>query len=161
MARKKTLNLSPTEATLLPAQPDDVLENDELWSFVGSKQWGEVWLWASLCRRTRQIVAFALGERSDEKCRELYENIPPDYRSCQSRSDFWSSYDKVFPNNTSCGKESGETAHIERWNNTLRQRLSRFVRKTLSFSKTLTNHFLHLAFFIHGYNMEIKESYGS
>ncbi|MBX0328228.1 hypothetical protein K2Z83_11125 [Oscillochloris sp. ZM17-4] len=34
------------------------------------------------------------------------------------------------------GKETGETAHIERFNNTIRQRLARFVRKTLSFSKT-------------------------
>jgi insertion element IS1 protein InsB len=33
-------------------------------------------------------------------------------------------------------KGSGELAHVERWNNTLRQRLARFVRKTLSFSKS-------------------------
>jgi IS1 family transposase len=33
------------------------------------------------------------------------------------------------------GKETGETAHIERLNNTLRQRIGRMVRKTLSFSK--------------------------
>jgi insertion element IS1 protein InsB len=32
-------------------------------------------------------------------------------------------------------KETGETAHIERFNNMIRQRLGRFVRKTLSFSK--------------------------
>jgi hypothetical protein len=32
------------------------------------------------------------------------------------------------------GKYTGETAHVEHWNNTLRQRLARFVRKTLSFS---------------------------
>jgi len=31
-------------------------------------------------------------------------------------------------------RESGETAHVERWKNTLRQRLARFVRLTLSFS---------------------------
>lgn len=34
------------------------------------------------------------------------------------------------------GKESDQTAHVERWNNSLRQRLARFVRKTLSFSST-------------------------
>jgi hypothetical protein len=36
---------------------------------------------------------------------------------------------------TAVGKETGETAHVERWNNTLRQRLARFVRMTLSFSR--------------------------
>jgi insertion element IS1 protein InsB len=33
------------------------------------------------------------------------------------------------------GKETGETAHVERWKNTLRQRLVRFVRMTVSFSR--------------------------
>ena len=33
------------------------------------------------------------------------------------------------------GKESGKTSHIERLNNTLRQQISRLVRKTLCFSK--------------------------
>ena len=37
-------------------------------------------------------------------------------------------------------KGSGETNHIERLNNTLRQRVSRLVRKTLAFSKKLINH---------------------
>jgi hypothetical protein len=47
-------------------------------------------------------------------------------------------YAKVFPKATHrmVGKEAGETCHMERWNCTLRQRLARFVRKTLSFSKS-------------------------
>ena len=44
------------EDTLLPSQSGDVLELDELWSFVGSKT-SQCWLWVALCRRTRQIVA--------------------------------------------------------------------------------------------------------
>ena len=36
---------------------------------------------------------------------------------------------------TTVGKETGETAHVERWNTTLCQRLARFVRMTLSFSR--------------------------
>jgi len=35
------------------------------------------------------------------------------------------------------GKDSGQTNHIERFNNTLRQRLGCLVRKTLSFSKSM------------------------
>ena len=45
----------------------------------------------------------------------------------------------MFPSETHrcVGKETGETAHIERWNNTLRQRIGRYVRQTLSFSKSI------------------------
>jgi len=51
------------------------------------------------------------------------------------------------------GKGSGQTSHIERWFNTLRQRLARFVRKTLSFSKS--DHFHEWAFrlFVHHYHL--------
>jgi len=52
----------------------------------------------------------------------------------------------------SVGKETGETAHIERWNNTLRQRVGRFVRKTLSFSKSDMYHEAALKVFINEYN---------
>ncbi|MCW5213067.1 IS1 family transposase, partial [Desulfobulbus sp. TB] len=38
------------------------------------------------------------------------------------------------------GKETGLTNHIERFNNTMRQRISHLVRKTLSFSKKIENH---------------------
>ena len=37
-------------------------------------------------------------------------------------------------------KQARKTNHIERFNNTLRQRVSRLVRETLSFSKTLADH---------------------
>jgi insertion element IS1 protein InsB len=44
--------------------------------------------------------------------------------------------------------------HIERFNNTLRQRVSRLVRETLSFSKTLANHIGAIKYFICHYNLE-------
>ena len=42
---------------------------------------------------------------------------------------------------------------IERFNNTLRQRLSRLVRELLSFSKILANHIGALRYFICHYNL--------
>ncbi len=48
--------LPPLETTLAQAQADDVLELDEMWSFVLKKA-NKRWLWVALCRRTRQIVA--------------------------------------------------------------------------------------------------------
>jgi len=47
-----------------------------------------------------------------------------------------------------------ETAHVERWNNTLRQRLARFVRMTLSFSRSEVMHEACLLLFLHRYNQE-------
>jgi IS1 family transposase len=54
------------------------------------------------------------------------------------------------------GKEEGETCHdVERWINTLMQRLSRFVHKTLSFSKSHRMHYYCcLKLFIYRYNLE-------
>ena len=140
--------------TLATAQEDDVLELDELWSFVFRKS-NKRWVWLALCRRTRQIVAFVIGDRSEKTCRNLWERIPEAYRSCRTFSDYWDAYQMVFPEQThsSVGKKSGETNHIERWNNTLRQRLGRFVRKTLSFSKSERFHEMALAIFIHRYNL--------
>jgi insertion element IS1 protein InsB len=46
------------------------------------------------------------------------------------------------------------TNHVEQWNNTLRQRIARFVPKTLSFSKIDFYHELVLRLFIIRYNIE-------
>jgi len=54
-------------------------------------------------------------------------------------------------------KDSGKTNHIERFNNTLRQRVSRLVRKTLSFSKKLDNHIGAIWYFIHHYNYVLRQ----
>ena len=130
-----------------------VLELDELWSFV-LKKTNQVWIWIALCRKTRQVVAYAVGDRSEQTCHRLWEAIPAAYRIGQCYTDFWVAYRAVIPEeqHTAVGKESGETAHIERWNNTLRQRLARFVRKTLSFSKSMVMHNICLNLFLHRYN---------
>ena len=49
-------------------------------------------------------------------------------------------------------KGEGQTCHVERFNNILRQRLARFVRKTLSFSKCDQMHEICLRLFLHEYN---------
>jgi len=140
--------------TLDSPKPDDVLELDELWSYVFSKD-NQRWVWIALCRRTRQVVAYYIGDRSAESAKQLWERIPTQYRGCRTFSDYWDAYNKVFPNNTAMGKESGETNHVERWNCSLRQRLGRFARKTLSFSKSDYFHEIALLFFIVTYNLSL------
>jgi IS1 family transposase len=144
------------KASLLPAQAEDVLELDEVWSFVFIKT-AKYWLWTALCRRTRQIVAFVIGDHSAETCQNLWNKIPAEYRHCHTFSDFWDAYQKVFSNEThrSVGKDSGQTNHMERWNCTLRQKLARYVRKTLSFSKAVYMHHLVTRWFIVEYNLAI------
>jgi IS1 family transposase len=151
---KKAAELPPLERTLAPPNAnEEVLELDELWSFVYEKR-RKRWIWLALCRRTRQVVAYAIGDRGEETCRKLWERIPKSYREGLFYSDFWESYQKIFPEDRHhlVGKESGQTSHVERWNWTLRQRLGRFVRKTLSFSKSEQMHEICLVLFLHYYN---------
>src|SRR5439155_9052814 len=50
-----------------PPDPEDAtsttLEPYRVWSFV-LKKVHRVWVWIALCRKTRQVVAYALGDRS-------------------------------------------------------------------------------------------------
>jgi len=156
---KKVAEAPAIEDTLMPVQPEDVLEFDEMWSFV-LKRKHKRWLWTVLCRRTRQIVAFVIGDRSQESCRKLWQQIPPAYRACQSFSDLWDAYQKVLPEEThhSVGKESGETNHMERWNCRLRQSNARYVRKTLSFSKSDRCHYIVTYLFSIRHNLKMSRA---
>lgn len=146
--------IPPLHTSLLPAEREDVLELDELWSFVGSKQ-QERWLWLALCRRTRQVVAYWLGDRSENSAIHLWRRLPDDYRACASFSDHWAAYEFVFDRrrHQSVDKQTGQTTHVERWFNTLRQRLARFTRKTLAFSKRDDFHDGLLRMFLYDYNL--------
>ena len=92
---------------------------------------------------------------SESAARKLGNSLPPIYRQCAvAYTDFWAAHGAVFPStrHRAVGKETGKTSYIERFNNTLRQRVSRLVRKTLSFSKSLENHIGAIWYFIHHYN---------
>lgn len=132
-----------------------MLELDELWSFVYQKS-NKSWVWIALSRRTKQVISWCIGARDEERCQTLWDLVPTSYRKALVYSDFYATYAKVLENAKykAVGKDSGQTNHVERWNNTLRQRISRFVRKTLSFSKTDKMHELYLKLFIHYYNLD-------
>jgi len=127
-----------------------------MWSFV-LEQWRKRWIWTVLCRRTRQIIAYAIGDRSQKTCQVLWERIPEPYKGCQSFSDLWEAYQLVFPPEThQCiGKGERQTNHVERWYNRLRQSNARFVRKTLSFSKSDVMHEILTRSFIVKYNLSL------
>jgi insertion element IS1 protein InsB len=87
-----------------------------------------------------------------------YGYIPECYKAATCYSDFWEAYRGVITDeqHEALGKEEGETSHVERWTNTLRQRLSCFVRKTLAFSKSHHMHYCCLKLFICRYNLAQK-----
>jgi insertion element IS1 protein InsB len=157
--QKKVAQLPALRTTLVAPDPEDptstILELDELWSFVLKKA-HDSWIWIALCRKTRQVVAYAVGDRSKKTCQRLWEAIPQAYRQDHCFTDFLRVYASVIPEeqHTAVGKETGETAHVERWNNTLRQRLARFVRMTLSFSKSVAMHEACLLLFLYRYNLD-------
>ena len=156
---KKAAALPTFAETLLPSQAGDVLELDELWSFV-EKKTQECWLWIALGRRTRQVVASTVGDRSRDGALSLREHVPADYRRRATRRDFWLAYEGNFPAHTRRfrGKEEGETNHAERFFGTLRSRVSRLVRKAYSFSKRIERRLEAIHFFIASYNLQIRQA---
>jgi insertion element IS1 protein InsB len=88
----------------------------------------------------------------------FWDSLPEEYQqNAQSYTDFWAAYSTVIPpeNHHPSKKNEGETNHIERFNNTLRPRCSRLVRKGLSFSKKFFNYMSAIYYFINHYNQEI------
>jgi IS1 family transposase len=113
-----------------------------MWSFVNDKG-NKQWIWLALDVKTREIVGVYVGERSEQGVQQLWNSLPGVYRQCAvAYTDFWNAYGCVFPSKRHkvVGKETVKTSYIERFNCTIRQRVSRLVRKTLSFSKKLANH---------------------
>ena len=133
------------------------IECDELWSFVGNKG-NKQWLWLALNQDTREIVGVYIGARSCEGAKALWRSLPSVYRQCAvCYTDFWEAYQNVLPSkrHRAGSKHTGQTNHIERFNCTIRQRVSRLVRKTLSFSKKLENHIGAIWLFVHHYNSSL------
>lgn len=125
-----------------------------MWSFVGNKK-NKQWVWLALDVATKEIVSVYVGTRSRTGALCLWQSLPAVYRQCATcYTDFWAAYEDIFPESRhrAVGKKSGKTNLIERFNCTLRQRVSRLVRKTLSFSKKLENHIGAIWYFIHHYN---------
>ena len=75
-------------------------------------------------RATREIVGCYVGSRSEDGAIGLWQSLPDGYLDADTYVDFWSAYDAIFYAGKlyHVGKASGQTNHIERFNNTLRQR---------------------------------------
>ena len=117
-------------------------ELDERWSFVGTKA-NRQWVWIAMDASTRQVIAFHVGDRSQVSADRLWANLPAAYREqAIFYTDQYAVYAGVIPptRHRALSKLARLTNQVERFHCTLRQRVSRLVRSTLSFSKKLTNH---------------------
>ena len=76
---KKALTLPPLCTTLRTPEAGQptatILALDELWSFL-LRRANQRWVWIALGRATRQVVGYALGDRSKQTCRALLAAIP-------------------------------------------------------------------------------------
>jgi insertion element IS1 protein InsB len=106
--------------------------------------------------KTRQVIACHVGDRSRKSAKRLWANIPLVYRHHATfYTDQYVVYEGVSPaaQHQAISKLARQTNHLERFNNTLRQRISRLVREALSFSKKLANHIGAIKLFICHYNL--------
>ena len=130
-------------------------EVDELCSFVQKKK-SKVWIWVVLHRETRQIVAFHMGGRGIKDCKKLWKKLEDLGIKGKLHTDLWKAYAAVFPKHMHHPHEHrGPTNHIERFNGTLRARVSRLVRRSYSFAKSYRNLYLSLRFFCTNYNLSL------
>lgn len=135
------------------------LEADELWSFV-ERRTNKRWIWLVLERRTRQIIALEIGDRSQHSAVRLWAKVPPAIKAnALVLTDCWDAYGLAIPaaQHVACEKQSGQVNLLERFNNTLRQRVSRLVRKSLAFSKNDWFHAEAIKYFIAHYNRQCQK----
>ena len=131
------------------------VEADEVARFVQKKA-NKQWIWLAMDVKTRQIIAFHVGDRSRKSAKKLWAKIPVAYhQQATFYTDQYVVYEGVIPaaQHRAITKKARKTNHIERFNNTLRQRVSRLVRSALSFSKKLANHIGAIKYFICHYNL--------
>ena len=111
-----------TPAPHPPPRMTDV-EVDEMWSFVEKKS-KQSWLWYAFSSKTKQVIGYVRGRRTDAVCAQLLAKLA----SCQVTrfyTDWWDSYGKLIPSHRHWVGKVG-TQRIERNNLTIRTRLKRW-----------------------------------
>jgi insertion element IS1 protein InsB len=149
------LNVEPVSRTQDVVMQRLEVEADEMQSFVKKKA-NKQWIWIAMDAKTRQVIAFHVGDRSRRSAKRLWAKIPTAYRQHATfYTDQYVVYAGVIPaaQHRAISKLARKTNHIERFNNTLRKRVSRLVREALSFSKKLAHHIGAIKLFICHYNL--------
>ncbi|MEO0688513.1 MAG: IS1 family transposase [Cyanobacteria bacterium J06649_11] len=128
------------------------IQADELWSFVQNKE-NKQWIWVAYDPVHRLVVAYHIGQRGIQAAKAFWSKIPKILRHCYFETDDWDAYKSIIPaKKHKIGKDL--TFYIEGFNATIRARVSRLVRKSLSFSKLEYWHNLAIGWFFWQFNLE-------
>ena len=101
------------------APEGDVIEFDELCL----RQSPPLWLWVGVSRQTHQVLAVALGDRTDGTLARAWAQVPTGYQSRLVSTDHWGAYARLVPEgqHRPCDKGSGLTSIVESLNTKWRQ----------------------------------------
>ncbi len=96
------------------------------------------WLWHTIDHTTGKVLAYVLGDRTDNVFLKLKGLLEP-FGISKFYTDGWGAYQrKLDPKQHQVGKANTQT--IERKHLTLRTRIKRLARKTICFSKSEVIH---------------------
>lgn len=145
--------LPASAGNALPPPDELVIELDELWTFVGKKRQAR-WLWMALERSTRRVLTWVIGDRRQATAFNLWDRLPltPEQRlKATFCTELWAADDEPLLGVKRITR-TGQTNHVERLTCTLRQRLGRLVRTSLSCSKSDDMLDAALTLAVHRYN---------
>jgi insertion element IS1 protein InsB len=128
----------------------------DAWASLVQKKANKQWVWIAMEAKTRQSIAFHVGERRHQRAAPLWAQMP---HASRQHATFYTDQSVVSAqgipaaHHRAISKLARQPHHSERVNNTLRPRVSRLVRAALSFAKKLANHIGAMKLFICHYNL--------
>ena len=119
-----------TTSLVAPVRNDSI-EIDELFIRFGKKRQYR-YLWVAVCRLSRQVIAYFVGDRSKESLKQLWKRVPKAYRKKLVYTDEYNVYGAFFRpwQHRPSPKGSGRTNLAEGMNNKWRNRVPGLVRRT-------------------------------
>ena len=128
------------------------IQADELWSFVQKKAYKR-WNWVAYDPVHHLVIVYHIGGRGKRAAKTFWHKIPSILKDCFFETDDWQAYQSIIPSSKhKIGKDL--TFYIEGFNATIRARVSRLVRKSLSFSKVDKWHNLAIGWVFWQFNLE-------
>lgn len=112
----------------------EVYELDELCTYIGNKK-KRIWVAYAISRKTRAVVDFRAGTRSNKHLRPLVDTLIL-ANAKRIHTDKLINYRSLIPKELHKVKQFGIN-HIERMNLTLRTHLKRLNRRTICFSRSI------------------------